>query len=110
MFIEVSEVSVTYRLDEVSLELLVTLPEDYPLHPPSVKEGKRVRVESSQWRKWMLQLNIFLTNQVTTSIMKLYTSHAAFDCISSTYNTHLHAISVIHGLLSCTCAAEWLPK
>ena len=75
MFTEVSEVSVTYKVDDVSLELFVTLPEDYPLHPPSVKEGKRVRVEATQWRKWMLQLNIFLTNQVSTSIMKFLHMH-----------------------------------
>lgn len=76
MFTEVSEVSVTYRVDEVSVELLVTLPEDYPLHPPSVKEGKRIRVEATQWRKWMLQLNIFLTNQVGNgSIVSFLTMH-----------------------------------
>ena len=66
MFSEVSEVSVTYKIEDVSVELIVLLPEDYPLHPPTVREGKRVRVEASQWRKWMLQLHIFLTKQVRT--------------------------------------------
>ena len=60
----VSEVSVVYRVDEFSIELFVRLPESYPLQPPAIREGKRVRVDQAQWRKWLLQLNIFVTNQV----------------------------------------------
>ena len=60
----VSEVSVVYRLNEFSIELFVHLPTNYPLQPPSIREGKRVKVETSQWRKWMLQLNVFIANQV----------------------------------------------
>ncbi len=61
----VSEVSVVYRVDEFSIELLLRLPESYPLQPPVIREGKRVRVDQAQWRKWMLQLNIFVTNQAS---------------------------------------------
>ena len=64
MFTEVSEVAVTYKVDDASIELHIILPTDYPIHPPEVKEGRRIRVEASQWRKWMLQLHIFLVNQV----------------------------------------------
>ena len=64
----------TYKIEEVSVELIVVLPEDYPLHPPTVREGKRIRVEASQWRKWMLQLHIFLTKQV------LMESYSQFLC------------------------------
>ena len=60
-----SEVSVVYRLHEFCIELFVKLPTNYPLQPPSIREGKRVRVEASQWRKWMLQLNVFIANQVS---------------------------------------------
>ena len=60
-----SEVSVIYRIHEFSIELFVYLPDNYPLQPPSIREGRRVRVEASQWRKWMLQLNVFVTNQVS---------------------------------------------
>ena len=59
-----SEVSVTYRVDECCIELWVSLPESYPLQPPSIREGKRVRIDPTQWRKWMLQLNVFVANQV----------------------------------------------
>ena len=63
-----SEVSVVYRLDEFSIELFVCLPDNYPLQPPSIREGKRVRVDAAQWRKWMLQLNVFVANQVCSCI------------------------------------------
>ena len=59
-----SEVSVVYRLNEFSIELFVHLPDNYPLQPPSIREGRRVRMEANQWRKWMLQLNVFVANQV----------------------------------------------
>ena len=64
-YTSVSEVSVVYRLHEFSIELFVRLPANYPLQPPSIREGKRVKVEVSQWRKWMLQLNVFIANQVS---------------------------------------------
>ena len=63
-YVGVSEVSVIYHLHEFSIELFVRLPANYPLQPPSIREGKRVKVEASQWRKWMLQLNVFVANQV----------------------------------------------
>ena len=63
----VSEVSVVYHVDEFSIELFVRLPEAYPLQPPAIREGKRVRVDQAQWRKWLLQLTIFVTNQVRSS-------------------------------------------
>ena len=59
-----SEVAVVYKVDEFSIELFVRLPDSYPLHAPSIREGRKVKVEQAQWRKWMLQLNIFVTNQV----------------------------------------------
>ena len=60
----VSEVAVIYKVDEFSIELFVCLPDSYPLQPPSIREGKKVRMDAAQWRKWMLQLTIFVTNQV----------------------------------------------
>ena len=60
----VSEVAITYKVDDFSIELFVSLPDSYPLQPPSIREGKRVKMDPAQWRKWMLQLTIFVTNQV----------------------------------------------
>ena len=59
------EVAVIYRIDEFSIELTVVIPDCYPLLPPSIREGRRARVDVGLWRKWLLQLNAFLTNQVT---------------------------------------------
>lgn len=61
-----SEVAVVYRVDEFSIELFVRLPDSYPLQPPAIREGRKVKVDQAQWRKWMLQLTIFVTNQVAT--------------------------------------------
>jgi hypothetical protein len=59
----VREVVATYTIDEGSMELVVTLPANHPLGGLTVESGKRVGVETGQWRKWMLQLTTFLTNQ-----------------------------------------------
>ena len=61
----VSEISVVYRVDEFSIELTVCIPDNYPLAPPTIKEGKRAKVDLSLWRKWLLQLSSFVANQVS---------------------------------------------
>ena len=61
----VSEISIIYKVDEFSIELFVHLPASYPLQPPEIREGKRIRIDPAQWRKWLLQFNIFVTNQVS---------------------------------------------
>ena len=53
----------TYSIDEGSMELVVTLPSNYPLGGLTVDSAKRVGVDTAQWRKWMLQLTTFLTHQ-----------------------------------------------
>ena len=45
------------------MELVVTLPSNYPLGGLTVDSAKRVGVDTAQWRKWMLQLTTFLTHQ-----------------------------------------------
>lgn len=57
--------AVTYKVEDFSIELFVHLPDSYPLLAPSIREGKRIKVDLAQWRKWMLQLTIFVTNQVS---------------------------------------------
>ena len=61
--------SVVYKVDDFSIELFVCLPENYPLQPPTIREGKRARVDPAQWRKWMLQLNVFVANQVCPNLL-----------------------------------------
>ena len=49
-----------YTIDEGSMELVVQLPNNFPLGPVIVDSGKKVGVTTSQWRTWMLQLTTFL--------------------------------------------------
>ena len=58
------EVIATYSVDETSSELVITLPANLPFGQIEVETGKRVGVNKQQWRKWQLQLIMFLTYQV----------------------------------------------
>ena len=58
------EVVAVYTVDEISMELVVTLSANHPLGVVSVDSGKRVGVSAGQWRQWMLQMVTFLSHQV----------------------------------------------
>ena len=66
----VREVVAIYTIDEGSMELVVQLPNNFPLGPVTVDSGKKVGVTTSQWRTWMLQLTTFL--QVSNCILLYY--------------------------------------
>ena len=55
------EVVAVYKIDEASLELVVTMPENHPLGAIAVESGKKTSVDVTQWENWMLQLKTFLT-------------------------------------------------
>ncbi|XP_053165483.1 E3 ubiquitin-protein ligase listerin [Hemicordylus capensis] len=57
------EVIATYSVDDIFIELIIQLPQNYPLGSITVESGKRVGVAVQQWRNWMLQLNTYLTHQ-----------------------------------------------
>ncbi|XP_067945873.1 E3 ubiquitin-protein ligase listerin-like [Watersipora subatra] len=57
------EILATYTLEEFSIELLIVLPSNYPVGVASVECSKKLGVAANEWRKWMLQLNTFLTYQ-----------------------------------------------
>lgn len=59
------EVVAIHTLEEVCIEVVITLPQNYPLGNITVSSEKKVGVTSQQWDKWLLQLNIFLQHQVT---------------------------------------------
>ena len=61
------EVVATYTVDDLVMELVVKLPNNYPLAPMSVEIGKRSAAGSNQWRTWLMQITIFLTHQVGNS-------------------------------------------
>lgn len=58
------EVLTIYTIEEITIELLIQLPQNHPLGPVGIDSGKRVGVSGSQWRTWLLQLTTFLTHQV----------------------------------------------
>ncbi|XP_068126697.1 E3 ubiquitin-protein ligase listerin isoform X2 [Hyperolius riggenbachi] len=57
------EVIATYSVDDICIELIIQLPQNYPLGSIVVESGRRVGVAVQQWRNWMLQLNTYLTHQ-----------------------------------------------
>lgn len=57
------EVIATYSVDDIFIELVIQLPQNYPLGSITVESGKRVGVAVQQWRNWMLQLSTYLTHQ-----------------------------------------------
>ncbi|XP_061904673.1 E3 ubiquitin-protein ligase listerin [Entelurus aequoreus] len=57
------EVIATYSVDDIFIELVIQLPQSYPLGSIVVESGRRVGVSVQQWRNWMLQLSTYLTHQ-----------------------------------------------
>lgn len=57
------EVIATYSVDDIYIELVIQLPQNYPLGSINVESGRRVGVAVQQWRNWMLQLSTYLTHQ-----------------------------------------------
>ncbi|XP_063812460.1 E3 ubiquitin-protein ligase listerin [Pseudophryne corroboree] len=57
------EVIATYSVDDICIELIIQLPQNYPLGSIIVESGRRLGVAVQQWRNWMLQLNTYLTHQ-----------------------------------------------
>lgn len=58
------EVIATYSVDDIFIELVIQLPQNYPLGSIAVDSGRRVGIALQQWRNWMLQLSTYLTHQV----------------------------------------------
>ena len=59
------EVISYYKIEDISIELIVSLSSSYPLGLINVTSGKRVGVKLNQWRLWMMQLTTFLMHQVS---------------------------------------------
>lgn len=71
------EVIATYSVDDIFIELVIQLPQNYPLGSIAVESGRRVGVAVQQWRNWMLQLSTYLTHQVKK---KKQTQETQEDC------------------------------
>ncbi|KAK6331525.1 hypothetical protein TWF730_004603 [Orbilia blumenaviensis] len=48
------EISVTYEVDETTMEMMVKLPASFPLQLVEVKGVRRVAVSEKQWKTWLL--------------------------------------------------------
>jgi len=59
----ISEVGVTYVIDEQQMELAVRLPAEYPLKPVDVRDVRRVGVAESKWRAWLFAIQQLITTQ-----------------------------------------------
>lgn len=66
------EVIATYCVDDIFIELVIQLPQSYPLGSIAVDSGRRVGIALQQWRNWMLQLSTYLTHQVKRHICSRY--------------------------------------
>ena len=66
------EVVALYSVEEIFMELVVKMSPSHPLGPVSIECGKRVGVSTAQWRKWMLQLTMYLTLQVRFSAPSIF--------------------------------------
>lgn len=63
------EVIAEYSVGDVVTELTIELPLNYPLGAIKVSgDERKVGVDKTQWRKWLLQLTAYLTYQVRLSI------------------------------------------
>lgn len=46
----------TYTVDDLEVEIMITLPTDWPLSRPKIEGLKSVGVNASEWRLWLFQL------------------------------------------------------
>lgn len=58
----VREVLAVYTVDEAQMELLITLPNNYPLKGPEVQCNKQIYGTSH--RQWLMQLTMCVQHQV----------------------------------------------
>lgn len=58
-----AEVVATYTMDELAMELVIKIPPNFPLGTIEVDSGKKINVTKELWRKWMLQMVVFLMHE-----------------------------------------------
>uniref|UniRef100_A0A5K3EQN1 E3 ubiquitin-protein ligase listerin n=1 Tax=Mesocestoides corti TaxID=53468 RepID=A0A5K3EQN1_MESCO len=58
------EIITTYHFSsDQSLEMVITLPENFPLSPVNVEAGHKTGAPTSNWRAWIVHLSVFINNQ-----------------------------------------------
>jgi hypothetical protein len=57
------EIVSTYKMKELNMELIIKLPNNYPLGVIDVSSVRRLGVSEQEWRNWLIQLTTYLTHQ-----------------------------------------------
>ncbi|KAK0056651.1 E3 ubiquitin-protein ligase listerin [Biomphalaria pfeifferi] len=91
------EVLATYTMSEVTINMSILLPENYPLGKLEVTCDKRVGVSQAQWDRWLLQLNIFLQHQNGSIVEGLRLWKGNIDKKFEGIEDCMICFSVIHG-------------
>ena len=91
------EVVAVYKMKELTMELVVQLPGNYPLGVVQVSSVKRLGVSENEWRNWLLQLTTFLTHQNGSIIQGLHIWQRNVDKKFAGVEECTICYSVIHG-------------
>ncbi|XP_046570913.1 LOW QUALITY PROTEIN: E3 ubiquitin-protein ligase listerin-like [Haliotis rubra] len=94
---KIREVIAKYTMSEVSVEVVISLPENYPLGSITVVSDKKVGVTQSQWDRWLLHLNIFLQHQNGSIIEGLKLWKKNIDKRFEGVDDCMICYSVLHG-------------
>lgn len=60
------EIHTIYVIDDQSMEVVLKLPDDFPLHGVIVQGVQKVGVSEEKWRAWLLGLQQVINSQVRT--------------------------------------------
>lgn len=58
------EIVATYKKEETGMDLVIRLPNCYPLRPVDVECTRSLGISEVKQRKWLLSLTAFVRNQV----------------------------------------------
>jgi E3 ubiquitin-protein ligase listerin len=59
------EIHAVYAIDDQNMEVVLKLPDDFPLHGVNVQGVHRVGVSEEKWRAWLLGLQQVINSQVS---------------------------------------------
>lgn len=59
-----NEVKAIYVVDDESMEILIRIPNEFPLAAIEVKEVRKIGVTDGQWKAWMIAVQQVVTFQV----------------------------------------------
>ena len=63
-YVNSGQVAATYKVEDMSMDVMVTFPKTFPLRTTEVVGGTRVGVSEGLWRKWLLSMAAVISLQV----------------------------------------------